>query len=896
MAFSFARLTKVSVWILIGLFLSVAPAAAQTGKDPQLGRLTHALIDLHEQHLARTAQGSRAALRAPNRFVKLVDDRVVIDAVAADDPEALKSEMEALGMENAVVAGRIVSGQLPVSALGSAADLRSLKFAREAAATTRAGSVTSQGDASMQGPAARSDFGVDGTGVKVGVLSDSFNCLGGAGADVASGDLTTVTVLQEESGCASGADEGRAMLQIVHDVAPGASLAFASAFNGMASFANNIVALKNAGANVIVDDVFYYAEPMFQDGVIAQAVDTVFAGGAAYFSAAGNEARQSYEHAFNPGKTFIDGEIPSVFGAPHFFGGVAHNFSSGGTDYFQSITIPAHKTVTFVLQWDSPFFSVSGSPGTRNDLDIYVLNSSATQVIGGSAVDNTGGGLGGDAVEFFTFANNGSSSLNVNLMIVKFSGANPGRLKYVYFGSMTVNEYATQSGTIYGHSNAAGAETVGAAWYEQTPAFGTSPPLLEFYSSSGTTPILFSPSGSAINDPRATKPEITAPDGGNTTFFFGNTDPENDGHPNFFGTSAAAPHAGAVAALLLQANPALTPANVYTALENSTIDMGTAGFDNDSGFGLIQADAALGFVATGLDLALTGADAPDPVIVGNNVTYTLTVKNRGFIDATGVTVIDTLPASVNLITATPSQGGCSGTTTITCNLGGILNQGTATVTIVAATTAIGQALNTASVTANESDFNPSNDSISQATTVAPPPLALGSSSLPNGEVAAAYNTALSISGGAGPYNATIIAGALPLGLVLNSSTGVISGTPVKANNKKPSSFTVRVTDSANGSVSKQFSIAVYPSLVNGIKSLKAGTIGKLYSATLKAKGGKLPYTWSVVGSLPTGLIPNSSGTITGMPAALTTGSYPVILRVTDALGHSQDKPLTLIIQ
>src|SRR5690349_21665659 len=99
MAFSFARLTKVSVWIFIGLFLSVAPAATQTGKAPQLGKLTHALIDLHQQHVARAAERRVVPLRAPNRFVKLVNERVIIDAVAADDPETLKAELEALGME-----------------------------------------------------------------------------------------------------------------------------------------------------------------------------------------------------------------------------------------------------------------------------------------------------------------------------------------------------------------------------------------------------------------------------------------------------------------------------------------------------------------------------------------------------------------------------------------------------------------------------------------------------------------------------------------------------------------------------------------------------------------------------------------------------------------------------
>ncbi|HEY1270312.1 MAG TPA: putative Ig domain-containing protein [Candidatus Binatia bacterium] len=800
-------------------------------------------------------------------------------------------------MQHASVSGRIVSGELPVSAIGIAGDLRSLRFARESMAGRRAGAVTSQGDVSMLADAARTSFDVDGTGVKVGVLSDSFNCLGGASGDVTSGDLSTVTVIQDltQQQCSSfdGTDEGRAMLQIVHDVAPGASLSFATAFVSEASFANNILALKNAGADVIVDDVFYFDEPMFQDGIVAQAVDTVVAGGAAYFSAAGNEARQSYQHAFSSGSTFVDGQFPSAVGAPHFFGGVAHNFGPG--DPFQSLTIPAHGSVTFSLQWDTPMFSVSGSPGARNDLDIYLLNSSATQVIEGSTFDN----VGADPVEIFSFTNNGSSPLNVNLMIVKFAGAtNPNIVKYVYFGSMTVNEFDTQSSTIFGHSNANGAEAVGAAWYKQTPAFGVSPPVLESYSSAGGTAVLFDTDGNSISDARADKPEITAPDGANTTFFFAGDDPESDGHPNFFGTSAAAPHAGGVAALLLQANPTLTPGAVYDALENSAIDMGTAGFDNNSGFGLIQADAALTTVATGLNLALTNSDAPDPVIVGNNVTYTLTVKSRGFIDATGVTLTDTLPANLSLVSATPSQGSaCSGTTTITCNLGSILNHASATVTIVATATAIGPATNTATVAANEDDFNPSNNTASQTTTVAPPPLAVGANSLPSSAAGLNYNTNLQITGGAAPYHATVISGALPAGLTLNASTGVISGVATKANNKKPLSFTIRVTDSASGSVSKQFSIVVYPALVSKTKSLKKGVIGKNYAATLKASGGKLPYTWSLVGgSLPSGLAESPAGTITGMPGAGAQGTHSLTFRLTDALGNFKDITLPLQIQ
>jgi len=582
-------------WLLLtAVFVLVTGSAnAQTGKAGPMAKLAHSLVTLYAEHTAHLAQRAAAPFGSSDPLVRLVDDRVVIDAIASGDVDTLKADLEFLGMQDAVAFGRIVSGQLPISSIAAAGTLVTLQFAQPALAVTNAGTVTSQGDQAMRSNVARTTVGVDGTGVKVGLLSESFNCLGGAATDVANGDLSPVTVIQEISNCADATDEGRAMLQIVHDVAPGATLSFASAFNGMASFATNIQALAAAGAKVIVDDVLYFAEPFFQDGIIAQAVDQVVATGTAYFSAAGNQGRQSYQSVFRPSDFFGDGAIPSAPGAPHFFGGTAHNFkSSGGKDHFQKITIPGNTTVSFVLQWDSPFFSVSGSPGTQNDLDIYVLNSTSTQVLAASAFDN----IGNDAIEVATFTNNRNTPVNVNLMIVKFSGADPGLIKYIYFSSEsppTINEFNTNSSTIYGHANAVGAEAVGAAAYFNTPGFGIFPPILDAYSSSGTTPVLFDTAGNrlATPDPRADKPEIVAPDGVDTTFF--GTDTDGNGLPNFFGTSAAAPHAAGVAALLLQFEPTLTPGEIYTSLENNAIDMGTAGFDNNSGFGFIQADAAL---------------------------------------------------------------------------------------------------------------------------------------------------------------------------------------------------------------------------------------------------------------------------------------------------------------
>jgi hypothetical protein len=178
-------------------------------------------------------------------------------------------------------------------------------------------------------------------------------------------------------------------------------------------------------------------------------------------------------------------------------------------------------------------------------------------------------------------------------MIVKFTGPDPTTIKYVRFGSATINEFDTQSGTIFGHANSNAAEAVGAVRYSRTPVFGVSPPQKENFSAGGTTPILFDIAGNrlAVPDLRAQKPEIMAPDGGNNSFF--GADADGDGLPNFFGTSAAAPHAAGVAALLFQARPAVSPLRVYETVENSAIDMATPGYDNDTGFGLIDALAAV---------------------------------------------------------------------------------------------------------------------------------------------------------------------------------------------------------------------------------------------------------------------------------------------------------------
>ncbi len=145
----------------------------------------------------------------------------------------------------------------------------------------------SEGDTTHQAILARSTFGVNGAGINVGVLSDSVDFYTNL---IISGDLPAITILPGQSGLGKKlTGEGTAILEIVNDLAPAASLYFATAANGEAQFAYNILNLWTNGCNIIDDDYGYYDEPPFQDGIVAQAVSTVTANGVLYFSSAGNE-------------------------------------------------------------------------------------------------------------------------------------------------------------------------------------------------------------------------------------------------------------------------------------------------------------------------------------------------------------------------------------------------------------------------------------------------------------------------------------------------------------------------------------------------------------------------------------------------------------------------------
>ena len=546
-------------------------AAAKVGP---MHKLAPDLRALYDRRMHGLYAGTAPAM-APE-----YDGYAAIDA-AAEDVEALKARLAALGAERISSFGHMVSALVPVDALDDLATSNVLVYARPSLARSDAGLVTSEGDITMRSDEARAAFEVDGTGTRVGILSDSFNCRRDPASvattmdqDIASDDLPADIIILEDltSGCS---DEGRGMGQLVHDVAPGAALAFHTAFLGQADFANGILELAfETGSDAIVDDVIFFAEPMFQDGVIAQAADIVNSWGVPYFSSAGNNARDSYEDDFRAVSATNDG-----------ISGTWHDFDPGpGVDTLQDFflsTSSGFAQTTLSFQWDEPFFSVSGAPGSASDVDAVFFDAAGNVLLdcfadfNPAAFPATGGfpplcqfgstdNRGGDAVDLPSVVSF-IGPVTVQLGFFVAGGPAPTHVKYVPFdrsGGFAIAEYATDSGTAYGHSNAAGTEAVGAAFWLYTEEFTAPdtvflggdcvPACLNSFSSAGGVPVFFDIAGNRLPGPDVRPvPGVVGPDGGNTTFFVSDTSLDADSFPNFFGTSASAPHVAAVAALMI---------------------------------------------------------------------------------------------------------------------------------------------------------------------------------------------------------------------------------------------------------------------------------------------------------------------------------------------------------
>ena len=543
-------------------------------RTPTQQKLNSQLQDALRAPLQKPTAAGTSRLQATDPDAK--NERVMVDIRTDVTPTVLKRIRDLGGtVISSVPKYQAIRAQLPLRAMERLAALDAIRTIRPADEAVTRKDNTSEGVGAHRANSARTTHRVDGTGIGIGVLSDGVRSL----ADrQASGDLPArVAVLPGQAG---RGDEGTALLEIVHDLAPGAELYFATGFGGQAQMAANIEALCEAGANVIVDDIGYTNEAAFQDDIVAQGVNAAVAGGCDFFTAGGNDGNLTYgttgvwEGDYAAGTSLIvDGE---TLGVRHDFGGGVEANAVSGSAFIGVSAI--------VLQWADPLGA------SANDYDLFLVNEDGDVVA--SSTDTQDGTQ--DPIESILSPIFDFSGLGV--VVVKASGSDRYLRVHAFDGRLGIQT----AGNLYGHSAAENAVSV--AMVDVRTAAGSGNVFngtesVRTDNSDGPRRIFFRPDGTAITAGNFSstggkllqKPDLTAATCVTTA---------TPGFSTFCGTSAAAPHAAAIGALMLEAagGPDLvTLAQLRTGMTSGTavLDIETTGVDRDSGAGIVIAPGAV---------------------------------------------------------------------------------------------------------------------------------------------------------------------------------------------------------------------------------------------------------------------------------------------------------------
>ncbi|KST65243.1 S8 family serine peptidase [Mastigocoleus testarum] len=475
------------------------------------------------------------------------------------------------------------------------------------------GKIITEGDKALKANIARQLFNVDGTGIKIGIISTSFNSQKTLSDDVITGDLpgaenpdertTPIQILQDIGQDSPFADdEGRALAQIVHDMAPGAELYFHTFIGGEgknsidtndSSYANAVNALVAADVDIIVDDA-QFATTIYQDGKAAQTIDKAVSEGIVYVSAAGNNANISYESKFRPSTTFSIGDTTFE----------AHDFDPGNNvDLFQDIRVSKKgSTIQPLLTWDEPI------DNTNSGYEMFLLSSpelpnennilSVSTIPSKEALDDplrqllTYSAQPDEELYLLIAKQADSTSSSNQIKWISTANGSDRNTDYEYIDENTINS------TVFGPANARGVIAVGASDIEN-------PLEPRKYSSTGGAPILFDSEGQKLSQPIfREKPQVFATDGVVTNF-----DTETSFNP-FRGTSAAAPHvAGIIALMLERAGGAenLSPEVVRSVLQETGLQLSST----QTNAPLVQADQA---VINSFSSKYTGSESSDLLI------------------------------------------------------------------------------------------------------------------------------------------------------------------------------------------------------------------------------------------------------------------------------------------
>ncbi len=602
-------------------------------RTPAQRKMDSNLVYAHKKLL--TGAASAAAPHMESMVKVEADGRVLVDisATVSDDLLAFirKKGGEIISSFAKFKAIRALVPLPAIESIAGRADVRFVDSAHEA--VYNASHLDVEGDICHEANLARAAFGVDGTGVKVGVLSNSDDKNPPA---VASGDLpNNIITLPGESGSTNDDSEGTAMLEVVYRLAPGAQLYYATGDGGDANMANNILALQAAGCNIIVDDVTYPDESPFQDQAIAQAVDAVSASNVLYFSSAANSGNLTTNSSSCWEGDFSDGGAvdTSIFPNP----GKMHNFG-GGTNY-ETVSIGPTSTNNVTLFWSDPL------GGSDNDYDLFILDSNGTTVLRSSTNPQTGSQ---DPYEFIGTLLNGE-----RIVVVQNTGA---ANRFLHLNVSRTALLIQTDGNTLGHNSCGAPNAFSVA---ATPIYRSYPnPFtgggqnpIEAFSSDGPRRIFFNPDGSAITPGNFSstgglllpKPDITAADGVTNSIFFA----------AFYGTSCAAPHAAAIAALIESYAPGYTPAQVREVLESTALVIAPPVPNRDSGYGIAMAFQALASI--------------DPC----TLTCPTNITQNNDSGQCGATVTYTAPGTAGFcssVTCSPSSGSVFpvGITSVTC--------------------------------------------------------------------------------------------------------------------------------------------------------------------------------------------------------------------------------------
>ena len=501
--------------------------AAQGASQQDSGEFTRSLsggLTTKDALAAAAAPSKSVASDDPVRFDSSGNVQVYIHLENTDDDTL--QELRDLGadIEIANSDAKVVQAWVPTTALD---DIAALDAVEEITAPdygqTKAGRIVTEGDGIHRADLVRAFSGLSGRGVKVGAISDGVDARGTAQS---SNDLPDS--IEIDPGNPGSDDEGTALLEIIHDLAPSAQLAFSGPETSL-DMVESILWLANEafdgeGADIIVDDIGHYTEPYFEDGLIALAAEDAVAGGVVFTSAAGNSAVSHYTGQF------IDG------------GDDYHDFDdSSETD----IALRVVLGFKLHLQWNDQF----GSSG--NDYDLFVCPPGLKPVkfnLQNDVCDKSNREQDGDDNPYESIYTSSLDYSTADVYIRKFSG-NPRQLKlFVTLGE--VLEHGVTEGGIIGHPAVPGLLSIGAI-YAADP--GNDEP--QFFSDRGPIEIYF-PHRETRN-----KPDLMGIDGVMITGAggFGIVNPVSP-FSLFLGTSAAAPHVAGIAALVMEAQRKADPA------------------------------------------------------------------------------------------------------------------------------------------------------------------------------------------------------------------------------------------------------------------------------------------------------------------------------------------------